>query len=177
VKQDPTFWILARAAGLTAYILLWAVVVAGLTLKARPPRPRVAPAAVLDVHRTITLLALGALALHGAALSLDRVVHLSPASLLVPGVAPYRPLWTSLGVLSAELMAVLAVSFRLRRRIGFRAWRRLHWASYACFAGATLHGLGAGSDSGRPLVRWMYVAAVASVTAAATWRTTAAVRA
>jgi sulfoxide reductase heme-binding subunit YedZ len=170
VKQDPTFWLLARAAGLAAYVLLWAVVVAGLTLKARPPRPRLAPVAVLDVHRTLTLLALGALALHGAALALDRVVHLSPAALLVPGIAPYRPLWTSLGVVAADLMVVLTVSFPLRRRIGMRAWRRLHWASYAAFAGATLHGLGAGSDSTRPEIRWLYVAAVASVTAAVTWR-------
>ncbi len=36
MKTDPTFWLLARASGLTAYGLLTASVLAGLVLKARP---------------------------------------------------------------------------------------------------------------------------------------------
>ena len=36
VKTDPTFWLLARASGLTAYGLLTASVLAGLTLKSKP---------------------------------------------------------------------------------------------------------------------------------------------
>jgi len=32
MKSDPTFWLLARAAGLTAYVLLASSVVAGLTV-------------------------------------------------------------------------------------------------------------------------------------------------
>ena len=65
---DPTFWILARASGLTAYVLLWAAVMAGLTLRSRAFRSRLRPVAVTDVHRMLTLLALGAIALHGTAL-------------------------------------------------------------------------------------------------------------
>ena len=36
MSHDPTFWILARAAGFTAYVLLTASVLAGLAVKARP---------------------------------------------------------------------------------------------------------------------------------------------
>jgi hypothetical protein len=36
VRGDPTFWLLARASGLTAYVLLTGSVLAGLTLKSRP---------------------------------------------------------------------------------------------------------------------------------------------
>src|SRR5262249_992683 len=70
VKNDPTFWLLARASGLTAYALLTASVLAGLVLKARPFRS-LKPAAVTDTHRFLALLGLGAIALHGVALLFD----------------------------------------------------------------------------------------------------------
>lgn len=64
-------------------------------------------------------------------------------------------------------MALIYVSFSLRRRIGVRTWRRLHYLTFAVFAAATYHGLATGTD------RWLFglyagsVAAVASLTA---WR-------
>ena len=36
MRSDPTFWLLARASGLTAYVLLTVSVLAGLVLKSRP---------------------------------------------------------------------------------------------------------------------------------------------
>jgi sulfoxide reductase heme-binding subunit YedZ len=167
--KDPTFWILARASGLTAYILLTLSVLAGLTVKSRPVR-RLKPAAVTDLHRFLALLGLGALAIHGATLVLDTTVKITPAALLVPGLVPYRPLWTSLGVLAAELMLVVYVSFGLRKRIGVRNWRRLHYATYAIFAAATLHGLMAGTDTAQRWAIWLYAGAVGAVVAATAWR-------
>ena len=38
MTHDPTFWLLARASGLTAYLLLTASLLAGLVLKSRPFR-------------------------------------------------------------------------------------------------------------------------------------------
>ena len=63
MTHDPTFWLLARSAGFTAYVLLTLSVLAGLVLKSRPFRS-LRPAAVTDTHRTLALLGLGALALH-----------------------------------------------------------------------------------------------------------------
>jgi DMSO/TMAO reductase YedYZ heme-binding membrane subunit len=170
VTGDPTFWILARASGLLAYGLLTAAILAGIVLKARPFGRALRPAAVTDVHRFLALLGLGALALHGTALVLDGAVEITPAALLVPGLVPYRPLWTALGVLAGELMLLVYVSFPLRRRIGTRAWRSLHWLTYVVFALATVHGLAAGSDSDRPWTLALYGAATGAVVAAAGWR-------
>jgi sulfoxide reductase heme-binding subunit YedZ len=170
MKTDPTFWILARASGLLAYLLLAASILAGLVLKARPFGAGPRPAAVADLHRFLALLGLGALSLHGLALLLDRAVPMGLADLLVPGMAPYRPLATGLGVLAAELMVVVYASFSLRRRIGARNWRRLHWATYAIFAVATLHGLAAGSDSGTTWALALYGSATGAVLAATAWR-------
>jgi DMSO/TMAO reductase YedYZ heme-binding membrane subunit len=170
VKGDPTFWVLARASGLLAYALLTASVLAGLVLKARPFGATPRPAVVTDLHRFLALLGLGALSLHGLALVLDTAVPISPADLLVPGIAPYRPLATGLGVLAAELMLVVYVSFSLRKRIGTRTWRRLHWATYLIFALATVHGLAAGTDSGTTWSPGLYGAATGAVVAATAWR-------
>ena len=95
---------------------------------------------------------------------------ISPAALLVPGIAPYRPLATGLGVLAAELMVVIYASFSLRKRIGARNWRRLHWATYVVFALATVHGLAAGTDSGTTWALALYGAATCAVLAATAWR-------
>jgi sulfoxide reductase heme-binding subunit YedZ len=85
-------------------------------------------------------------------------------------MAPYRPLWTGLGVVAAELMLVVYASFSLRSRIGQKAWRRLHWATYGLFVSATAHGLMAGSDSGAGWALSLYLGAVGAVSAATAWR-------
>ena len=169
MKSDPTFWILARTSGLVAYVLLTASVLAGIALKSRP-FSALKPALVTDLHRSLALLGLGALSLHGLGLLLDRTVPMSIADLLVPGIAPYRPLWTGLGVLAAELMVVVYASFSLRTRIGIRNWRRLHWATYGVFAAATAHGLAAGTDTTRPWAFALYLGAVCAVAFATAWR-------
>ena len=168
--KDPTFWILARASGLTAYVLLTLSVLAGLVVKSKPFGKAVRQPTVIDLHRFLALLGLGAIAIHGVALVLDTTVKITPAALLVPGLVPYRPLWTALGVLAAELMVLVYVSFALRRRIGARNWRRLHYATYLVFASATVHGLAAGTDSARPEAIWLYVGAVGAVVTATAWR-------
>ncbi len=91
MKTDPTFWLLARASGLTAYVLLTGSVLAGLVVKSRPFGRAVKTASATDVHRFLALLGLGMLVLHGVALTLDKTVHMTPAALVVPGLSSYRP--------------------------------------------------------------------------------------
>jgi methionine sulfoxide reductase heme-binding subunit len=170
VKSDPTFWLLARATGITAYVLLTLSVLAGLMVKARPFGMAIKPAHAVDLHKTLALLSLAALAMHGVTLVLDHAVEISVLDLLVPGTAPYRPVWTGLGVLAGELMLIVYVSFGLRRRIGARNWRRLHWTTYGAFAGATAHGVMAGSDSSQPWALFLYLAAIGAVAMATAWR-------
>ncbi len=174
MRTDPTFWLLARASGLTAYALVTTSVLAGLVLKSRPFGRVLKTASVTDVHRFLALLAIGTLALHGAALVLDATVHIAPAALLLPGLSPYRPLPVALGVLAAELTLLVYLSFPARRLIGAKSWRRLHWATYLVFVMATAHGLLAGTDSAQPWARGLYLGAVGAVAFATTWRTLAA---
>ena len=70
-------------------------------------------------------------------------------------------------MLAAELMLVIYASFSLRRRIGVRNWRRLHYLTFGVFGAATVHGLAAGTD------RWalpLYAASIAAVIGLTAWR-------
>lgn len=170
MKTDPTFWLLARASGLTAYGLLAGSVLAGLVLKSRPFGRALKPAATTDVHRFLALLGLGMLAVHGATLLLDHTLRMPLAGLFVPGASPYRAAAVAAGVVGAELMALIYVSFLLRPKIGARNWRRLHWGTYLVFVLATVHGFASGTDSTQPWAHDLYLGAVGAVAFATAWR-------
>ena len=61
------------------------------------------------------------------------------------------------------MTAIVVASFYVRRRIGQRAWRALHVLTFLAFAGATAHGILAGSDSGAAWTWWMYAGSVTIV--------------
>lgn len=169
MRTDPTFWVLTRSAGLTAYALLTLSVLGGLVLKSRPFRGLKA-STVTDVHRVLASLALSAVAVHGTSLLFDSKLDFALRDLLVPGSGPYRPLWIGVGIVTAEAMVLVYLSFSARRWIGFRAWRLLHWATYALFAGATVHGVMAGTDSGQTWAAGIYIGAIGAVATATCWR-------
>ena len=168
--RDQTFWLLARASGFTAYLLITASMIAGLVLKSRPFGAALKAPIALDVHRFITTLALAAVGVHGLTLVADATVEITFGNLVIPFTAPYRPLWTGLGVVAADLAVIIALSFPLKKRIGGRNWRRLHWATYSIFALSTAHGLAAGTDSGEGWAMQVYLGAVGAVAFATAWR-------
>jgi predicted ferric reductase len=169
MHHDPTFWLLARASGLTAYVVLTLSVLAGLVLKSRPFRSLKA-STVTDVHRTLALTGLGALGLHAASLVLDTTVKVTPTALVVPGLVAYRPVAVAYGVVAAWLFVAITGSFWLRKRIGMRMWRRLHWLTFVLFGLASVHGMSAGTDTSSPWVHGIYLGAMGAVAAATTWR-------
>jgi hypothetical protein len=65
----------------------------------------------------------------------------------VPLASHYRPLWLGFGALALDLLIALTITSLLRARLGLRAWRAVHWAAYACWPVAVLHGLGTGTDA------------------------------
>ncbi|HET8752542.1 MAG TPA: hypothetical protein VFM43_08470 [Gaiellaceae bacterium] len=163
-------WYAARAAGVVAYALLTGGVLLGVLLAGRARVPFWPAFAVEDVHRFVGLLTGVFVALHVYALLLDRYVHTSVVAALVPGASTYRPFWVALGTVALELLAAVGVSNLLRKRLGHTRWRRIHYLTFAVWAAATVHGIGAGTDAGAGWLRVIYVVAVGSVAAAVAWR-------
>ena len=163
-------WVISRATGFTALGLLAAAMIAGLLVRTREGVGPLKGSDAVSLHRQLSLLALAATGIHGGALLFDRSVDVEPWGLVLPGLLPYRPVWTGIGVAAAEIALLVHLSFRFRKRIGAKAWRRLHWLAYAAFAGGAVHGLASGTDSGRGWALAIYGAAVGAVTALTGWR-------
>jgi len=141
----PIAWLVARAAGLVAFGLLTLSTWLGLAMSTRLLGPR-RQKALLGWHRTLVWTGLSMLALHAGALLFDPTMHFGLAAVLIPFAAPWHPAAVAAGVIGAWLILMLAVSFRLRKWIGQRGWRRLHYASFAAFALSLGHALVAGTD-------------------------------
>jgi predicted ferric reductase len=151
-------WVTTRAAGYTAFALLTVSVALGLVLSSSLRSTRWPRFATTDLHRFVTLLTLVFIGVHVAMAMLDRFISFSLVEVLVPFASHYRPLWMGLGIVSAYLAAAVWASSWLQRRIGYAWWRRLHFATFAVYAGAAAHGLGSGSDTGWAWSRAIYVA-------------------
>jgi predicted ferric reductase len=141
----PIAWLVARAAGLVAFGLLTLSVWLGLAMSTRLLGPR-RQKSLLGLHRTLVWTGLSMLGFHIGAVLLDPVMHFGPAAALVPFAAPWKPGAVAAGVIAGWLSLMLAVSFRLRRWIGQKGWRRLHYASFAAFALSLGHALLVGTD-------------------------------
>jgi predicted ferric reductase len=162
--EPRAYWYLSRAAGITAYGLIWLSVVLGLSLSNRLARIWPGGPTAADLHQFTGFLALGFAAAHGVVLLGDRYIGFTLAQILVPFTgAGYRPFWVGLGQIGFYLAVLVAFSVYLRGAIGYRTWRLLHYGSFGVYLLATFHALGAGTDSTAALALPLYLAGAAAV--------------
>ncbi len=161
------YWYLARGTGVVALLLLTASVVLGvlgsLRFAAAPRWPRFA---IDTLHRDVSLLVIVLLAAHIVMSVLDSFAPIRLIDAVIPFASSYRPLWLGFGALSFDILLALTITSLIRRRLGHRTWRAIHWLAYASWPVALLHGLGTGTDT---KVWWMLsltLACIAAVLAA-----------
>lgn len=156
-----TVWATTRAAGLTAYMLLFVCMTAGLLQGS--PRFKGARKAKLNlIHQWTGWFGLLFGVVHGLVLTYDDYVGYTLLQVLVPFTADYEPFWTGLGTLSFYAMLLLVASSDFMKKLGRKAWRAIHFLALPCYASALLHGILLGSDSGRLPITLLY--AVTGVT-------------
>lgn len=155
------YWYLSRAAGFTAYLLLFVSVALGISVTARLSQRR--RNVLFDLHRFTTILALAFTIFHVFILLGDAYFSFSVWQLLVPFTSPYRSWQTAVGGFALYTMALIVVSFYVRRFIGYRAWRAIHFGTFAMFAAVALHGVTAGTDTGAAWARLIYIGTFVAV--------------
>ena len=156
-------WIFERLFAFLAYGAVAASVIYGLLLSTKLLDAIAHRPVTFNLHQDLASIGLGLAGVHGMLLALDRTVPFSLAQILVPGQAPHAPLGVAVGQVAFYLMVVVVGSFYVRRRIGQRAWRALHYLTFLAFAGSTAHGFIAGTDTASPWAWWLYVGASAIV--------------
>ena len=156
VITDKTPWYFSRSAGTVAYLLLAGSTIWGLLLSTKLIKEMVPAALALAMHNILSWLAVLLTGLHALALLWDSFYTYTLADLTVPFVGPYRPGWVGLGIIGFYLMFLTSLSFTFRKQIGQKRWRQLHYATFAVYILATVHGAMAGTDSGNPGMQMLY---------------------
>ena len=151
-----TAWYFSRSSGTVAYLLLAGSTIWGLLLSTKLIKEQVPAALSLGMHNLLSWLAIFLTGLHALVLLADSYFTYTAANLLVPFTGPYRPGWVGLGIISFYLMVLTSGSFYVRKRIGQKMWRRLHYLTFAAYLLATFHGVQAGTDSGNLGMQLIY---------------------
>jgi DMSO/TMAO reductase YedYZ heme-binding membrane subunit len=155
-------WNVLRAAGIGAYLMLWASVAWGLLSTTSIFGKKVSKQTNIALHQAFSTMGLVLLATHIGFLLADRFMPFAPLDLIVPMRASYRPVGVTLGIAAmlVTILGVLSTSWG-RKLIGTKWWRRTHSLSVPAFTLALVHGLMTGTDTRRPTMFWMYVATAA----------------
>lgn len=151
-------WYLTRGTGAVSLVLLTASMVLGVAGVSQLQIGRWPRFFTPALHRTISLWVLLLLAIHILTAVLDGYVTIRLTDAVLPFTGSYRPLWLGFGALAFDMVVALAITSVLRARLGYSAWRVIHWASYACWPIALMHAVGTGTDAAQG---WMLAIAVA----------------
>ena len=163
-------WFATRATGLIALVLLTGTVVLGIVTSVRFASPAWPRFVTVSLHRNLSLLTITFTALHVLTTITDPFASISAVSAVVPFTSGYRRIWLGLGAVAFDLLLAVLVTSLLRTRIRPRVWRAVHWAGYACWPVALVHGLGTGTDGATRWVLAITAVCALVVVAAGVWR-------
>ena len=163
-------WFATRATGLIALVLLTGTVVLGIMTSVRFASPAWPRFVTVSLHRNLSLLTITFTGLHVLTTVTDPFASISAVSAVVPFTSGYRRIWLGLGAVAFDLLLAVLVTSLLRTRIGPRTWRAVHWAGYACWPVALVHGLGTGTDGAARWVLAITAVCALAVVSAGAWR-------
>jgi hypothetical protein len=142
-------WIIGRASGVTAYLLLFTVVATGLAL-AHPWRTRIrrpSSPTRIRIHAALTTFTLAFTVLHIVVLATDEYAGVGWRGAILPMGATYRPVPVTLGLVGLYAGLLAGLTAALAGRVTARLWWPLHKVAAVSFGLVWAHGLLAGSDN------------------------------
>jgi methionine sulfoxide reductase heme-binding subunit len=168
--SGKALWYLTRGSGAVSLVLLTLALVLGILTSSRWVRERWPRFVVEGLHRNLSLMATVFVGIHIISAVLDGYVPIHWIDAVVPFGAAYSPFWMGLGALALDIFVAVALTSLVRARLGYRAWRSVHWLAYACWGLAVAHGIGIGSDRAQLWMLTLDLVAIASVLGAVAWR-------
>ena len=156
---DPVMWYVSRISGIVAFILLSISVIYGLVQTSRMAiKYRFLSIPIIsEVHRAVSWFSLVAVVIHFSSLLFDQFFKLKIVEALVPfqlvreftstmGFSFMIPV--SLGIFALYFIVFLIVTSEFRNKIvSAKAWRVIHYISFATYLLFIVHGFLSGTDS------------------------------
>ncbi len=168
--MSEALWALGRGTGVVALVLMTITVVLGILTRSGRPAFGMPRFAVTLVHRNSALIGTVFILIHIVSLLFDPYAQLNLIDYFVPFVGAYRPFWLGLGAVAFDLIIAIVVTSLLRRSIGQRAFRVVHWATYAMWPIALFHAIGTGTDASIGLFILLALACFSAVAGSVIWR-------
>jgi predicted ferric reductase len=164
VGETPkVFWYLSRGTALAGFILLWLSMALGIIITNRLARIWPGGPAAFDLHQYTSLVGLGFGLIHPLILLGDHYLKPNLFQILVPfATQQYRPFWVGLGQIAFYSWAIVVGSFYIRKQLGNRTWRLVHFISFLTFVFVLIHGVFSGTDSSNAWVNILYWTAAGS---------------
>jgi sulfoxide reductase heme-binding subunit YedZ len=141
-------WLAARAAGITAYVLLTIQVLLGLLLS-NPTNQTTWRLGrhLFPWHEHAWIFVLAFLGAHIVTVVVDPWAGVGIGGAIVPGLSSYRSSAVALGTLGLYALLITGLTARYTRRLPAGVWLKIHRLSLGVFILAWLHGVLAGTDT------------------------------
>ncbi len=146
-KMAP--WLIARASGITAYLLFWLLAMTGLLLS-HPWKHRIKllhPITRMRFHTLLAVFTLSFTALHIMTIVLDTYANVGLAGAFIPFRSAYRTIPVALGTTGLYAGLLTGLSARLKIGFGKRGWLNVHRFSVISLILIWIHAVYAGTDS------------------------------
>lgn len=138
-------WYMIRATGTVAYLLLYLSVIIGLYSQVQKKRKKKINR-VLYLHEKLADWALILVCGHLGFLFIDTYIGFKWTELLIPFKSAYKTIPMALGTISLYFLIITIVTSKLRKKVGYLRWRKLHALNPILYIMVTIHGLWIGTD-------------------------------
>jgi predicted ferric reductase len=147
-ESPKVYWYLSRGSALVSFALLWASMAMGLIITNKLARLWPGGPVAFELHQYTSLLGLAFALFHATILIGDQYIKIELWRVFTPFTSQnYLPFWVGLGQISIYIWGLLVGSFYVRKRIGTKTWRWIHFSSFLTFALVMVHGVVSGTDS------------------------------
>ncbi|WML54389.1 ferric reductase-like transmembrane domain-containing protein [Neobacillus sp. PS3-12] len=138
-------WYMIRGTGTVAYILLYLTVIVGLFSQVQKKRKKKMTSAI-NLHEELSNWAMILVGGHLGLLLLDTYIGFKWTEVFVPFNTSYKPIPMALGTLSFYFLIITFITSKLRKKVGYLRWRKLHALNPILYILVTIHGLWIGTD-------------------------------
>src|SRR5512138_2193621 len=147
-ESPKVYWYLSRATAFVSLTILWLSMALGIGITNKMVRLWPGAPAAFAIHEYVSILGMAFALFHALVLLGDHYINFTVAQIFMPfATASYRPTWVGIGQVGFYVWLIVNVSFYIRKLIGQKTWRVLHYASFVMYAMGLVHGLFSGTDS------------------------------
>ena len=168
-QAQMRLWLAARAAGITAYLILTFIIAMGLILSHPVNRSTwKLSKRLFPWHENLFVFLLAFLAAHIVSIILDPYAGVGIAGSFIPGLSSFRSVPVALGTLALYGLLITGLTARYTKWLPAGWWLKLHRLSIVVWALTWAHGILSGADTGGIAV--MYVSTGLLILGAAAYR-------